>query len=72
MVIYFTGASIVFGLLLNAFIKDSSTPKTHFMSWAVLIVASLFWFITLPSIVRKQIERKGHLSPIALLNQIHP
>ena len=53
MILYFTGAALTFGILLNAFLKDRSTPKTDLVSWLVVGVGSLIWFITLPCILRK-------------------
>ncbi|HEY9697284.1 MAG TPA: hypothetical protein V6D10_08480 [Trichocoleus sp.] len=54
MAFYFSGAFLTAGLLLNAFLKDNSTAKTDIASWLVLIVATVFWVITLPCILRKQ------------------
>jgi uncharacterized membrane protein len=63
MALYFTGASLVFGILLNAFIKDSSTPKTDVTSWLVLIIATLLWPIVLPGIIRKKLRKPAPLQP---------
>jgi hypothetical protein len=57
MTIYFTGAFLVFSILLNAFIKDDSTPKTHVDSWICIIVATAIWPIVLPSMVRKKLSK---------------
>lgn len=54
MTAYLTGATITFSILLNAFLKDTSTPKTHLLSWLVLLIATLLWFVTLPCVIRKQ------------------
>lgn len=67
MTLYITGAVLVFGYSLQAFLRDSSTPKTDRLSWLVLIVASVFWPITLPSIVRKKLKKPA---PIALKTQV--
>jgi hypothetical protein len=66
MTLYVTGALLVFGFSLQAFLRDTSTPKTDRLSWMVLIVASLFWPITLPSIVRKKLKKPA---PVALKTQ---
>ncbi len=57
MTLYITGALLVFGFSLQAFLRDTSTPKTDRLSWLVLILASLFWPITLPSIIRKKLKK---------------
>ncbi|NJR66745.1 MAG: hypothetical protein HC772_17855, partial [Leptolyngbyaceae cyanobacterium CRU_2_3] len=58
MNLYFTGAALVFGIVLNAFLKDDSTPKTHVASWAVLVIATLLWPVALPSMIRKRLRRE--------------
>ncbi len=57
MTLYVTGAALVFGILLNAFLKDETAPKNDGLSWAVVIIATLIWPITLPSMIRKQLRR---------------
>jgi hypothetical protein len=59
MTLYFTGAALVFSLLLNAFLKDDTTPKTHAASWVVLAIATVFWPLTLPSMVRKRLQKEA-------------
>ena len=61
MTLYFTGATLVFGLLLNAFLKDDTTPKTHIASWVVLAIATVFWPLTLPSMIRKRLQKEAPL-----------
>jgi hypothetical protein len=55
MVLYATGALFVFGLSLHTFLKDASTPKTDRLSWIIMIIATVFWPLVLPSIVRKKL-----------------
>lgn len=55
MTAYFAGATLTFGILLRAFLKDNSTSKTDVTSWLVLAVGTLLWFITLPCILRQQV-----------------
>ncbi|HEY9627965.1 MAG TPA: hypothetical protein V6C84_11735 [Coleofasciculaceae cyanobacterium] len=57
MTLYITGAAVVFGTLLHAFLKDTTTPKTHVASWMVLAVATILWPIALPSMIRKRLQR---------------
>ncbi len=57
MTLYFTGAAVVFGILINAFLKDATTPKNHVASWIFLTVATLLWPIALPSMIRKRFQR---------------
>jgi hypothetical protein len=61
MTLYFTGATLVFGLLLNAFLKDDTTPKTHIASWVVLAIATVFWPLTLPFMIRKRLQKEAPL-----------
>lgn len=63
MILYTSGACLVFGLSLRAFLKDDSTPKTDLVSWLVVLVATLFWPLVLPSILRKKLSKT---SPIAI------
>ena len=61
MTFYLTGAIIVCGILLHAFLRDTSTPKTHLGSWVVLIVGTILWPIVLPSIIRKRLHKERPL-----------
>lgn len=36
---------------LALFVADKSTPKTHFPSWLIILIAPLFWPIVLPASV---------------------
>jgi hypothetical protein len=55
MMTYLLGTTITFSILLNAFLKDGSTAKTDALSWLVVLVGALLWFITLPFIARKKL-----------------
>ncbi|MCU0526143.1 MAG: hypothetical protein MUF72_15090 [Elainella sp. Prado103] len=55
MILYGTGALLVGGILVHAFLKDSTTPKTDRLSWLVILLASAFWPLVLPSILRKKL-----------------
>lgn len=46
--IYWLNAAIVALILLLAFLADRSTAKSQKMSWIIILVASLFWFIAIP------------------------
>ncbi|MCY7286289.1 MAG: hypothetical protein LH679_23285 [Cyanobacteria bacterium CAN_BIN43] len=61
MTLYFTGATLVFGILLNAFLKDSSTPKSDVTSWLVVLIGTLVWPLVLPSMILKQLPKRGAL-----------
>lgn len=69
--IYLLNAAIVAFILLVSFWSDSSTPKNHKLSWLIVLVASLLWFIAIPlSIVefsykslRRQRALKGQANP---------
>jgi hypothetical protein len=67
MALYITGALLVFGFSLHAFVKDISTSKADRLSWGVLIIATVFWPLVLPSMVRKKFFKP---SPIALETQL--
>jgi hypothetical protein len=45
---YISGGLILFCYWLAFFLSDRTTPKTHLMSWIVLLVASLLWPISAP------------------------
>ena len=45
---YWTIALMVFIYWLMIFLQDTSTSKTHLVSWLVLLIAPLFWPIVLP------------------------
>ena len=57
MALYVAGACLVFSILLNAFLKDDSTPKTHSGSWLLLVMATILWPLVLPSIARKKFSK---------------
>jgi len=61
MTLYFTGATLVFGILLNAFLKDSSTPKSDVTSWLVVLIGTLVWPLVLPSMILKQLPKRDAL-----------
>ncbi|GAB4381399.1 MAG: hypothetical protein Kow00121_39830 [Elainellaceae cyanobacterium] len=69
MVTYLIGATFTFGTLFTIFMKDSSTSKTDITSWAVLIVATLFWFFTLPFVIQKQVQRMRTSAVPAIAHQ---
>ncbi len=54
MVTYLAGVGFTVAILLNAFLKDASTPKTDILSWLLIVVSSLLWFVSLPFILRKK------------------
>lgn len=62
MTLYFTGAAAVFTTLLNAFIKDDTTAKTHIGSWAILGIAAIAWPLILPSMIRKRLQKEESLN----------
>ncbi|HEY9664800.1 MAG TPA: hypothetical protein V6C65_40695 [Allocoleopsis sp.] len=62
MTVYVAGATLTFSLLLNAFLKDHSTSKTDTASWLVLGIATLFWFIALPCILRQRMIQSRTLA----------
>jgi hypothetical protein len=65
MIIYLIGATLTFSLLVSAFLKDESTSNSDTLSWIVVSVGSLFWFICLPSIVcRKLVAVHRLLAPV--------
>lgn len=61
MTLYFTGATLVFGILLSAFLKDSSTSKSDVTSWLVVLIGTLVWPLVLPSMILKQLPKRAAL-----------
>jgi len=45
---YLAIALIVFCIWFVLFWLDTTTPKTHLLSWLVLLIAPLFWPIVIP------------------------
>ena len=45
---YFNVAGLVFFYWLSLFLLDQETPKNHWLSWVVLIIASLCWPVSVP------------------------
>ncbi len=45
---YLAIALIVFGIWFVIFWLDNTTPKTHLLSWLILLIAPLFWPIVIP------------------------
>jgi hypothetical protein len=58
MTLYFIGATLVFSILLRAFLKDSSTPKSDVTSWLVVLIGTLVWPLVLPSMILKQLPKR--------------
>jgi predicted PurR-regulated permease PerM len=68
MMPYLGGAFLVFGILLNAFIHDETTPKTHWQSWMCIVIATIVWPLVLPAIIRKKLS-KENLEKISFYDQ---
>jgi len=60
--IYVLNALVVALILLWAFLSDRSTPKTHRLSWIIVLLGSTFWFIAVPislaEILRKAMQQR--------------
>jgi hypothetical protein len=61
MTLYFTGATLVFGILLSAFLKDNSTSKSDVTSWLVVSIGTLAWPLVLPSMILKKLPKRAAL-----------
>lgn len=72
MVTYLAGVGFTVAILLNAFLKDASTPKTDVLSWLLLVVSSLLWFVFLPLILRKRWLVRQAASATLAVNYIRP
>lgn len=63
LAVYLTVALFVFLVLLSAFLLDRSTPKTHRLSWLVVVLGSAFWLVVIPlsfvEVVRKLAKAKN-------------
>lgn len=55
MLLYTLPATIVFFIISNALLKDSTTPNSDMTIWMFILLASLIWPLTLPSIIRKKV-----------------
>ena len=55
MTTYIIGSLFTAGILINAFLKDSSTANTDRRSWAIVLLGSSLWFVVLPFIIRKKL-----------------
>ena len=58
-------ATVVFAVWFFLFLLDKTTPKNHFISWLVLLIAPLFWPIVLPLSIKELIvkARKKRIPP---------
>ena len=54
---YFAIASAVFCVWFGLFMLDETTPKNHFLSWIVLLIAPLFWPIVIPLSISELIAK---------------
>ena len=64
---YFMIATAVFCLWFSLFLLDRTTPKNHFISWLVLLIAPLFWPIVLPLSLKELIVKarsRRHRQPL--------
>jgi hypothetical protein len=61
MMLYFTGATLTFGILVNTFMKDTTTPKTDLCSWAVLSIGAVLWPLVLFSMFQKHLHKTSEL-----------
>ena len=50
-------ATAVFCVWFGLFLLDKTTPKNHFISWLVLLIAPLFWPIVLPLSLKELIVK---------------
>lgn len=62
MLFYITGALLVGGTALYAFLRDSSTPKTDWHSWLTVFVAAVFWPIVLPTMLYRRFRQSVSVS----------
>ncbi|WP_416671630.1 hypothetical protein [Egbenema bharatensis] len=62
LMIYVANALIVALIMMTSFLSDRTTSKKHTLSWVVVAIASLFWFIAIPlsfiEILRKSLHRR--------------
>lgn len=54
IMLYAMPAAIVFLITTDALLKDSTTPSDSVEMWVFILIASLIWPLTLPSILRKK------------------
>lgn len=72
MLIYGFGAAVFGVFWLTSFVLDSQTPNMDVRSWILLLVAVLFWPITVPlsclELLEKYIKSRKHTRSGAHLN----
>ncbi|MGF1542605.1 MAG: hypothetical protein ACFCU5_19530 [Pleurocapsa sp.] len=54
---YLWGILIFFCYWLMFFLKDNTTPKTHLLSWMVLVIAAIIWPVSAPLAIRELINK---------------
>jgi len=59
MTFYIIGSAVAGMVWLTQFLADKETPKTHLLSWIVLLVAALLWPISVPLACIELIEKFG-------------
>lgn len=59
--VYLLVALVVFMMLLGVFLADNTTPKSDRLSWLLVCIGSLIWFVAIPlsivELVRKILRR---------------
>lgn len=57
MLFYLIPAAFVFAIAVSAFFQDDEVLKSDLGHWAFILLASLLWPLTLPSILIKQYQK---------------
>ncbi|MFE4107641.1 hypothetical protein [Almyronema epifaneia] len=57
--LYFLPASFVFSVMVYGFAKDESAAKNDLGLWFVILLATILWPVTLPSILLKKVFQKA-------------
>ena len=55
LVYYGIPAGIVFCVVLSAYLRDTATPKNRPFDWFFIVVVTLLWPVTAPSMVWKKV-----------------
>jgi len=58
LIAYSAMFSLTLAVVLNAFLKDQTTPKSDLNIWIFVLVTALIWPVTLPFIIRSKLRTK--------------
>ncbi|MEL6937716.1 MAG: hypothetical protein AAFO84_00820 [Cyanobacteria bacterium J06598_1] len=63
---------MTFATVLQAFLKDTETPKNSTRAWVFILVAALIWPITLPFIISSKLRASEKKLTHTTNGRLHP